>query len=172
MNGGRRWAVAVALAGTALLAGACGSGSHPATASTGSNQLTAHSVDVFARCIRSHGVPSFYFSRADNSNSDPNVNIIQLGPWTAQDPGTAQFQAAMKACNHLFPGGPPPPITQRQKKQMLKFAACIRAHGYPSYPDPQFPSGGGVTRQQPSGIDTNSPRFQATAKTCSAESRR
>jgi hypothetical protein len=53
---------------------------------------------------------------------------------------------------------------------MLKFAACIRAHGYPGYPDPQFPSGGGVMRRQPTGIDINSPQFQAAVKTCDAES--
>ncbi len=171
MNDGRRRAVAAAaLAGVALLAGACGGGSHPATGGTGSSQLTAHSIDVFAHCIRSHGVPGFYFSRADNSNSNPNGDYIQLGPWEAHDPGTPQFQAATKACNRLFPGGPPQPITQRQKEQMLKFAACLRAHGYPGYPDPQFPSGGGVMRQQPPGIDTDSPQFQAAAKACNAES--
>jgi hypothetical protein len=53
---------------------------------------------------------------------------------------------------------------------MLRFAACIRAHGYPSYPDPQFPAGGGVTQQQPSGIDQNSPQFRAAVKACNAKS--
>jgi hypothetical protein len=169
-EGNRRAAIVAVLAGAALLAGACGGGFHPATASTGSSQLTAHSVDVYAGCIRSHGVPGFYFSRAGSSNLNPNANIIQLGPWVAQDPGTPQFQTAMKACNYLFPGGPPPPITQRQKVQMLRFAACIRAHGYPSYPDPQFPAGGGVFQQRPSGIDPNSSQFQAAVKACNAKS--
>jgi hypothetical protein len=69
----------------------------------------------------------------------------------------------------LFPGGAPQPITQAQKEQMLKFAACIRAHGFPSYPDPQFPSGGGVMRPQ-NNINVGSPQFQAAAQTCNANS--
>jgi hypothetical protein len=169
MNGGRRRAAAACvLAGAALLVAACGGGSHPAAANSGSGQLSARSVDVFAACIRSHGVPGFYFSRTPPANS--TALTLRLGPWIAPDPGSAQFQAASKACRRLFPGGPPGPITQQQKEQMLRFAACIRAHGYPSYPDPQFPSGGGVMRPQPTGIDISSPRFQATAQTCNATS--
>jgi len=168
MNDGRRRAAAAStLAGIALLAGGCGSAAHPATVNTGSSQLTARSVDRYAQCIRSHGVPDFYFSQA--APAGPATPTLKLGPWTAPDPGSPQFQAAMKACRRLFPGGAPGPITQRQKDQMLKFAACIRAHGYPSYPDPQFPSGGGVMRPQPAGIDVSSPQFQAAAKKCNAQ---
>jgi hypothetical protein len=170
MNGMRRAAVPAALAGIALLAGACGGGSHPANATGGSGQLTARSVDVYAACIRSHGVPGFYFSRAGNSNSNPNGLTIQLGPWTAQDPNSPQFQTASKACNHLFPGGAPAPVTQQQKERLLQFAACMRVHGYPSYPDPQFPASGGIMQQQPPGVDLNSPHFQAAMKTCNAKS--
>lgn len=169
MNNGRRRALAAAvLSGVVLLAGACGGGSHPATANTGSNQLTARSVDVYAQCIRSHGMPGFYFHRtAPASTANPTLN---LGGWMAPDPGSAQFQAAMKACQRLFPGGSPQPITQSQRDAMLKFAACIRAHGYPGYPDPQFGSGGGVIRPQPTGIDMNSSQFQAATTTCNAQS--
>ena len=103
MNAGRRRAAATVLAGVTLLAAACGGGSHPATASTGSSQLTARSVDVYAACIRSHGVPDFYFSHTAPANTA--TPTLDLGGWIAPDPGSAQFQAAMKACNHLFPGG-------------------------------------------------------------------
>lgn len=171
VNKGRRRAVVVAaLAGVALLASACGGGSHPAAANDGSSQLTAHSVDVFAACIRSHGVPNFYFTRITPTSSQVIVGL-KLGPFVAQaDTNSPQFQAASQACNYLFPGGPPQPITQRQKEQMLQFAACMRVHGYPTYPDPQFPAGGGVMQQQPSGVAANSPQFQAASKTCNARS--
>ena len=168
MNGGRRTAVAgVALAGAALLAAGCASASHPATANTGSGQLNGHSVDVYAACIRSHGVPNFYFSQTAPANS--TAPSLKLGLYWAPDPGTPQFQRASKDCHQLFPGGPPGPVTQQQKEQMLRFAACIRAHGYPSYPDPQFPSGGGVMRPQTPGIDVGSPQFQAAAQTCNGK---
>lgn len=89
---------------------------------------------------------------------------------TGATPGTAQFISAMKACNHLFPGGPPRPLTQQQKTQVLRFAACIRAHGYPSFPDPKLPAGGGVMGQKAIGIDANSPQFRAAVKACNAKS--
>ena len=168
MYDGKRGAVAAAvLTGAALLAAGCGGGSHPGGANTGSDQLTGRSVDLYAACIRSHGVPNFYFSQTPPANS-PGPSL-KLGPWYAPDPGTAQFQTASKDCVRLFPGGAPQPITQTQKEQMLKFAACIRAHGFPSYPDPQFPSGGGVMRPQ-NNINVGSPQFQAAAQTCNAKS--
>jgi hypothetical protein len=118
--------------------------------------------------MRGHGVTNFYFANPDsspNSSSGPVLGIMgEIVPGV--NPQTTQFATAMKACRQLLPGGPPSPITQRQKDRMLKFAACIRAHGYPSYPDPQFRAGGGVWQQQPSGIDSNSPRVQAAVKAC------
>src|SRR5580658_10641618 len=66
----------------ALLAAACGGGSHHhGGASGGSGQLTARSVDIYAACIRGHGVPNFYFTR-----KTPNSQVtsgIELGPWVA-----------------------------------------------------------------------------------------
>ena len=166
----RRTLIFALYALVALLAAACGGGSHHhGGASGGSGQLTARSVDIYAACIRGHGVPNFYFTR-----KTPNSQVtsgIELGPWVASaDPSSPQFQAASKACNHLFPGGPPGPVTEKQKEQLLQFAACMRVHGYPNYPDPLFPAGGGVEQQQPTGVDPNSPQFQAAVKTCNARS--
>ncbi|HTT53671.1 MAG TPA: hypothetical protein VMH35_19935 [Streptosporangiaceae bacterium] len=166
----RRAAIVTALAGIALLA-ACG-GSHPAGSGTGTEQSLSAQLDAYASCVRHHGVTNFYFSPAGSNTSGitSTTPVIAIRQWVAPaDPTSPQFQAAMTACNRLFPGGAPGPVTQRQKIQMLKFAACIRAHGYPSYPDPQFPSSGGVM-QQASGIDTNSPQFQTAAKTCNGKS--
>jgi hypothetical protein len=168
IEGIRHAATAAALAGAALLAASCGGG-HPATPNSGSDQLTAHSVDVYAACIRRHGVPNFYFRSV--SSTSTIVGGIQLGPWVASaNIGSPQFQSATKACTSLFPGGAPGPVTERQKEQMLQFAACIRVHGYPTYPDPQFPAGGGVMQLPTPDIDRNSPQFQAAVKTCNAQS--
>ena len=44
---------------------------------------------------------------------------------------------------------------------------CMRSHGVPNFPDPKFPSGGGVGIQlNGNGIDPNSPAFQAAQKAC------
>jgi hypothetical protein len=46
--------------------------------------------------------------------------------------------------------------------QALKFSACMRSHGEPSFPDPA--SDGSFTL--PSGMDAESPQFQAALKAC------
>ena len=45
----------------------------------------------------------------------------------------------------------------------IRFADCMRANGYPSYPDP---SGGGGGVQIPDSVDVNSPAFQHAQKAC------
>jgi hypothetical protein len=173
MIDGKRLAAAAALAGIALLAGACGGGSHPGGSSSRPGAGSVQQMDAFARCMRGHGEPNFYFANP-NSSQGSNGPVLSFRGFIVPgiDPQTSQFATAMGACKHLIPGGPPPPLTQRQKESMLKFAACMRTHGYASYPDPQFPAGGGVMQQRPSGIDTNSPQFQAAMKTCNAASQR
>ena len=47
---------------------------------------------------------------------------------------------------------------------MLKFSACMRAHGLTKFPDPD-PSGG-ISIGRNSGIDPNSPQFKAAEKAC------
>jgi hypothetical protein len=49
---------------------------------------------------------------------------------------------------------------------MLKFAACMRAHGVPKFPDPQTGPGGGMLMRIGRDVDPSSPQFQAAQKTC------
>ena len=85
-------------------------------------------------------------------------------------PGTPHLSTALNSCKHLLPGGGPAPITRKQMDSMVKFAACMRSHGYPDYPDPQFQNGGVIEQPLPSSIDTSSPQFQAAQQTCNAGS--
>src|SRR5438445_372153 len=45
-----------------------------------------------------------------------------------------------------------------------KFAACMRSHGVPNFPDPD--SRGGIRIGPSTGIDPNSPKFKAAQQTC------
>ncbi len=165
----QRGLVAV-LAGVALLAGACGSGSRSAGAGANSGQPIVEVLDAFAQCMRNHGEPDFRFVRispgAPPSPSSP-PELIDHG-WGSQGagPSQARFQSASQACQHLFPATPP--STGELHQQFLKglqTAKCMRAHGYPDWPDPQ--QGNGTNLQTvPIGIDTHSPQFQAAAKKC------
>ena len=48
--------------------------------------------------------------------------------------------------------------------QMLKFSGCMRANGVPNFPDPS--AGGGIQISPGSGLNPQSPAFQAAQKTC------
>jgi hypothetical protein len=156
---------AAVLAGAALLAAACSGGSRLAGSGATSGQLTIPKMDVFAQCMRSHGVPDFYFSPAHPSS--PFVMFGYAVPLSA-DPSSPQFQAGQKACGHVLglPSGPPPAVTAAQLRGLLRAADCMRVHGYPGYPDPSEQSGAITVPLLPSSIDTNSPQFQAALKKC------
>jgi hypothetical protein len=156
---------AAVLAGAALLAAACGGGSHPAGTSATSGQLTAPKLNAFAQCMRSHGVADFYFSPANPGS--PFVMFGYAVPLST-DPGSPQFQAGQQACGHVLglPSGPPPAVTAAQLRGMLRAAECMRLHGYPGYPDPSEQNGVITVPQAPSSIDMNSPQYQAAFKKC------
>lgn len=67
----------------------------------GSGQLTAQDVDAFAKCMRSHGLPNFYPSRASSESAGSPDQVLELGPWIFQvnDPGSPQFEAAQQTCH-------------------------------------------------------------------------
>src|ERR1700689_3177696 len=94
-----RTAGLVTLAMTALLAAACG-GAPSAAPSPAPGDV--QQLDVFAACMRGHGVLNFYFSGSpDASNSTTALSI--MGHYvTGVNPQTSQFSAAMKACKHLL----------------------------------------------------------------------
>lgn len=182
-----------ALAGAALLLGGCGSGaSAPGVAKlktatgtgggagTGADSLlfpagvadsggsmstqvgTGKAGVRFTDCMRSHGVPRF---------PDPNAQgtlTITVSP--ALDPSSPPFQRAERACGHLLPAakGLSPEMQQRLKQGLLAFAACMRSHGLPNYPDPKFGPDGMVSQSmsRSGGIDPNSPIFQAAQRAC------
>jgi hypothetical protein len=153
------------LAGTALLAAACGGGSHPAGSGATSGQLTTPKLDAFAQCMRSHGMAGFYFSTANPSSHD--VMFGQAIP-AGIDPRSPQFQADEKACAPILgvPSGRPPEVTAAQLRRLVRAAECMRVHGYPGYPDPSVQNGGIAVPSLPSSVDTNSLQFQAAMKKC------
>jgi hypothetical protein len=119
----------------------------------------------FASCMRSHGEPNF---------PDPNAQgVVSISSSSGIDPSTPQFQSAQRACSKYLPNGGQPPSPAQQAKmqqQALKFSACMRAHGVPNFPDPEFGSGKIAIRIGPgSGIDPHSPQFQAAQRSCQSE---
>jgi hypothetical protein len=103
------------------------SGSGPGAANASANtQLTKREMGVkFAECVRAHGVPHF-----PDPDATGNFNF-------AVDVTAATFTAAVTACKSLQPPGTLSGHRSAQQQTMaLRFAACVRAHGVPDFPDP------------------------------------
>lgn len=83
------------------------------------------------------------------------------------NPRSAQYQSANRVCQHLIPGmSAPPPLTAPQLRGMIRDAACMRAHGFPDWPDPEVRNGQLVGNPVPAGINMSSPQFLAAVKAC------
>jgi hypothetical protein len=146
-----------------LALSACG-GSGPKRASAASNPQLKMS-----ECMRAHGVPNFPDPTEGSGGEGLSVNqsvgsdTITVGGIPFSGP---VFDAAIKTCRFFGGGSAPPPVSESQKLQLFRFAACMRAHGVPNYPDPVFPAGGGIERPGAAGINPNSPSFQHAIKFC------
>lgn len=151
----------LAAAGIAGLTVACGSpssagGSSPAA--SGSSSSSGSQLVAYARCMRAHGVTDYPDSGA----------VTGATPGSDLDPDNPTYQAARQACQSLHPT-----IHQNQSQAAqnlaagLAFSKCMRQHGITNYPDPgphSGPNGGyGINL---SGVDMNSPQFQAAKQAC------
>jgi hypothetical protein len=156
--------LAAALAGLTLFLTGCGGPSGATAARAGATATgtaspsgPAHkSMVAFSACMRSHGLPKF---------PDPNSKgQLLITPNSGVDPNSPQFQAAQQACQSLAPQQSPAQAQQSQAR-ILKFAACMRSHGVPNFPDPTF-SGGHFQMRLPQGLDPSSPQFQSAQQAC------
>jgi hypothetical protein len=116
----------LAALGWAMAIAACGSSGSGST----DPQASYNVALKFSQCMRAHGLSNF---------PDPTSGgAIQIGgPGSNLNPESPSFQAAQKACARYSPkGSGPPQMTESQRLAAFKFAKCVRAHGYPDFPDP------------------------------------
>ena len=156
----RIWAGLAAIS-CAVVVAACGS-SHKASGSA------ANSVGLkLANCMRAHGVPNF----PDPSGAGSGFNL-----GSGINPQSPAFQSARRACARLAPR-PPGGVraTESQFLAALRFAGCMRTHGFSDFPDPtrsDSPPGpvliignGMFFRVSPS-FDPNTAAVKRAAHTC------
>jgi hypothetical protein len=178
--------ILIVLASLGVIAAGCGSKpATPGVAAMGSTTTTtdatsdgsaattgaskADAVQRYASCMRTHGVPRFPDPKAASGGG----MSLKIGPGSGVDPRSPQFQAAEKSCRKLLPNGGKAPSPAEQAKalaQMLRFSACMRAHGLPDFPDPTT-SGGGLQLsigggKKGSGLNPSSPVFQKAQTAC------
>jgi hypothetical protein len=117
--------------------------------------------------MRKNGVPNF-----PDPDSSGHFRITggqdRSGQKFGLDPNSTQFKKARQACRALEPNGgkPDPQEEAKMQQQALKFSQCMRSHGVPKFPDPQFQSGGGTLMKIGKDVNPDSPGFQAAQKAC------
>jgi hypothetical protein len=159
----RAAASAAVLAGVALLAAACGGGSAPATSTStgqGASTTTSNTDGMpYTQCMRAHGLPTF---------PDPSSQGKPFGAQSWQqagiDPQSPQAQSAQRACARLMPTPSPAQLAQ-MTTELVRYAACMRAHGVPNFPDPSTSANGGPSLGLTPGI-VDSPDFQPAEQAC------
>lgn len=160
----------LALAGL-LAAGCSGGAAHPGTPASTPPAGPAGAAGVkfaelvrFASCMRTHGVPGFPDPIAVQ-NGKP---VFAVSNRSGVNQNSPQFSRADQACRALL-------ASQRQAEQALtaqdqvdylKAAQCMRAHGVAGFPDPVFPTGGGVHFPLPASIDTHSTQVVRAVAIC------
>jgi hypothetical protein len=148
----RTAAAIIATAALALLAAACGGS--PSSAGSGGSpdggaSASSPSAVAYSSCLRSHGVPNY--PDPGSGGAIPKGSPQQLGV------SNSQFQTAQSACHYLLPntggsfqqqdqqcvsaGDCPPALVQRMLASGRTFAACMRSHGVPNWPDPSIDTG-------------------------------
>jgi hypothetical protein len=163
-----RWALApaaravanIAAAVLAVLAAGCGGSGSPGAASATSPTTTAQNGALaFARCMRSHGVSKW--PDPTSSGVFDKSKLLHLGV------SRSRLTSISHTCNRLHPndGRPQQTITPADQADYLRGAACMRAHGFPGFPDPTFQDNN-VTLNIPSSIDTHTFAFKTAAATC------
>jgi hypothetical protein len=159
--------IAIALsAGVGLTLAACGSSNSSSGSGTTTSPLTAAQLHAsyerklaLAKCMRAHGVTDF----PDPGSPGGGRLIVQPGGSDAP-----ALRGAMQACRKYAPAGlaRSEKISASAKRAALGEAACMRSHGVPNFPDPSFPTTGGIVTNLPKGVNFASPAFQAAQHTC------
>jgi hypothetical protein len=129
--------------------------------------------------MRQHGVPNF--PDPDAGGDIPKGDAQQLGV------STSAYQAAQNACEHLVPtggsfqdqatacaftGNCPPALEQQMLAAMRTFATCMRAHGFPKFPDPTTDSTGLpilAWSVSATGIDPHSAQYESQERACTTQ---
>jgi hypothetical protein len=157
--------VVVAILGAGRLLTGCGGGSAgPSAAQHGSVISHDNAALRYTDCMRTHGEPNM---------PDPTFSgrraTLDITPSSGVNPSSPQFTAASKACQHLVShGGAPagPTITPADQADYLKAVACMRAHGFPGFPDPVFQNNDVTFNAAASRIDTNSSQYKSALTAC------
>ncbi|HEY3036927.1 MAG TPA: hypothetical protein VGJ54_19995, partial [Streptosporangiaceae bacterium] len=134
-----RYGVAAVLLAALPALPACTSGGHAsASASPSASAMTGEQILAIARryaqCLREHGITGVAEPRIQDGR------LIGAGV-PADYPDPAKLDEAFNACGPIVDALPAgvmsgPHVSAADLEKMGKFAACMRQHGLPEWPDP------------------------------------
>lgn len=170
MHSLRRPRMLVAVAGCALLASGCGGSGSPGVASVDSSATATRSgattrlgtlttAFAFARCMRAHGIPGWPDPNSQGFFDKTRLQALGVS-------GSRMRALEQGACDIPLPGPRSYALTAKDEADYHAAAACMRAHGFPGFPDPSFPNNTSVRTNIPSTIDQDAPAFRRAAATC------
>ena len=127
------------------------------TSRAASHSGGSRDYSCFSNCMRSHGRRTF---RPVNASS-----ATLVGPGSGIDPRRPRSSPPATACGApgLWMEARRAQLSESDKLRALKFARCMRAHGVPNYPGPNFQAG---ASQAPAPPDVNSPAGKRAFKAC------
>jgi len=150
----------------------CGSGGgrHPTTTTVavqgGSARQQALPIwQEYARCARTHGAPNFRdFIVDDQGRAQPSGGGLSPAQFKQLN---LRVQGACGAILRRLPSNTQtkPPLSNADVQHLRQFAACIRQHGIPNWPDPKA-DGSFPVLGTPLGREGKSGRFVAAAQAC------
>jgi hypothetical protein len=147
----------------ALLAGCGGSSSAGPGPSPATFTAAAFS---YARCMRTHGLPSF----ADPSMTDHNGQQVAYLATPDSLHASPAFEVADKVCQRILAPvldtGQSLTVQATREQHMIAFAKCMRGHVVPHFPDPN--AAGQLTPEMIASakIDLHAPAVFTAAETC------
>jgi hypothetical protein len=158
--------VIAVLAGLALLATACSGGGGSAGGQATSSASIRQPYLAYSRCMQTHGAPFWPSPATTVTDSSPAYRITQR--ILAQEHGTS-WNAALRACAKKAPSQLP--FTEAQleaaRTRLMKLTLCMRAHGYPGWPDPIVnPEDVGFLPPRGVTIRNPSPKLEAADHAC------
>ena len=159
--------VIAVLAGIALLAAACGGGSSSGAGAAGTSSASIRQPYLaYSRCMQTHGAPFWPDPVASITSRSPAYTITPR--ILAQEHGPS-WNAALSACAKKAPSQLP--FTEAQleaaETRLMKLTLCMRAHGYPGWPDPVVdPDDVGYLPPRGVNIGDPSPKLKAANQAC------
>lgn len=168
-----RGLVLVAAVVVAVIAAGCGGNSPSSTSSSGAAAAAKGGPGAaayqFSACMRKHGVSNFPDPVVRSSASGNSVSI-GINPSISGQPA---FKSAQAACQHIIgnPGNSSDgnPAQQRARTQaLIAFARCLRAHGFPNFPDPSSTGDLSAEAITKAGINFQTPALLTAGQSCAS----